>query len=151
MSSNQLSGPSINPWRRPTLFNAVFTGTITLPSTSNLQFQSVSGFVDTILSATATVATLPFEISGTLTGLSVSCNVVPTVGPATFTFSRRTVGVTTPITDGVISIPITASIGDVISVAVSQNFVAGDTLIVTVGGTNTLDGTAHFAGSVDVG
>ena len=133
-------------WRNATLVNPTLSGTITLPATSNLKYQQESGFVATIVSATAAVFTLPIKVTGTLTSLLVACNVVPTVGSATFTFSRRTGGVTSAITSGVVTVPTTASIGDTLSVDVSQAFIAGDTLIGIVGGANATAGTAHFAG-----
>jgi hypothetical protein len=147
--SNTLSQKSLNMWRNATLVNPTLSGTITLPATSNLKFQSASGFVATIVSATAAVSTLPINLTATstLTSLSVACNVAPTVGSATFTFSRRTAaGVKSAITDGVVTVPTTAGIGETVSATVSQSFVAGDTLIVTVGGGNTAAGTANFAG-----
>ena len=149
--SNTLRQKSLNMWQSATLANPTFTGTITLPATSNIKFQSVSGFVSTIVSATAAVAALPVKITGTLTSLSVACNVAPTVGSATFTFSRRTAaGVTTAITSGVVTVPTTAGIGESVNVTVSQTFASGDSLLVTVGGANTAAGTAHFAGLITV-
>jgi len=149
--SNTAQQKSLNMWRNATLVNPTLSGTITLPSTSNLKFQSVSGFVSTIVSATAATAALPIKISGTLTSLSVACNIVPVTGSATFTFSRRTAaGVISLITDGVVTIPVTAGIGESVSVTVSQIFASGDSLIVLCGGTQTAAGTAHFAGLITV-
>ena len=149
--SNTAQQKSLNMWRNATLVNPTISGTLTLPSTSNLKFQSVSGFVPTIVSATAAIVALPVKISGTLTSLSVACNIAPVTGPATFTFSRRTAaGVTTAITDGVVNVPTTAGIGESVNVTVSQTFVSGDSLIVQCGGTQTAAGTAHFAGLITV-
>lgn len=167
--SNTLHQKSLNMWRSatlvtptlsgtvtcasgsviasPTISNPTFTGTITLPAGNALKNQSLTGFVSSIVSATAIVATIPVKLVGTLTSLSVSCNVATTTGPATFTFYRvQADGTTTAITDGVISIAITDTANVAEAVTVSQVFLATDSLKVIVGGTNDQAGNAHFAG-----
>ena len=145
--SNTLNQKSLNMWRNATLYNTTFTGTITLPSGSPLKNQELTGYVSSIVSATAIVATIPVKIAGTLASLSVSCNVATLTGPATFTFYRvQSDGTTTAIADGVISVATTVIANVSVAGAVSQAFVAGDSLKVIIGGTNTAAGNAHFAG-----
>ncbi len=153
--SNQLSTPSVNVWNKaqlttPTITNPTFVGTITLPAGSSLKTQQINGFVSTIVSATAAIIMIPILVPGTMTTLAVAANVAATVGPATFTFSRITGGVTTAITNGVVSIATTDAAGTTISATVSQVFVAGDTLKVLVGGTNTAAGTAGITAKLTV-
>jgi hypothetical protein len=154
--SNTLSQKSLNMWRNATLVNptlsgtATFTGTIVLPAASGLKYQSVSGFVATIVSATAAIVMIPVLITGTLTSIAIAANAATVTGPATFTFSRITGGVTTAITDGVVSIATTDTAGVYTVVLVSQAFLSGDTLKVVVGGTNTAAGTAGIAAKITV-
>lgn len=145
--SNTLHQKSLNMWQSPTLVNPTLTGTITLPSTSGLKTQELTGFVSSIVSATAIVAVIPVLINGTLTRLSVAANAAAATGPVSFTFYRVTsAGVTTAITSGVISIAVTDTANVPVSVTVSQAFVYGDSLKVIVGGTNTQVGNAGFGG-----
>lgn len=145
--SNTLHQKSLNMWQSPTLTNPTLTGTITLPSTSGLKTQELTGFISSIVSATAVVTSVPVLINGTLTRLSASASVAPTAGPVTFTFYRVTsAGVTSAIASGVISIAVTDPVNVPVSVVVSQLFAYGDSLKVVVSGTNTGAGNAHFAG-----
>lgn len=48
-------------WRNATLYNTTFTGTITLPSGYALKYQELTGYVSSIVSATAIVATIPID------------------------------------------------------------------------------------------
>jgi hypothetical protein len=145
--SNMSLQKSLNMWRNATLYNTTFTGTITLPAGSALKNQELTGFVSSIVSATAIVATIPVKITGTLTSLSVACNVATVTGPASFTFYRvESDGTTTAIASGIVSVATTVIANVSVTASVSQAFVAGDSLKVIVGGTNTGAGNAHFAG-----
>jgi hypothetical protein len=144
--SNTLHQKSLNMWQNATLVNPTLSGNITLPATSGLKTQELTGFISSIVSATAIVAVIPVLINGTLTRLSVTMNAAAFTGSATFTFYRITGGVTTAITDGVVTVVTTDTAGVVLSVTVSQTFVNGDSLKVIVGGANTQVGNAGFGG-----
>lgn len=146
--SNTLHQKSLNMWQSPTLVNPTLSGTITLPSTSGLKTQELTGYISSIVSATAIVAVIPVLINGTLTRLSVAANAAAATGEIIVTFYRVNflTGVATAITNGIVTIGVTDSATIPVSVTVSQAFVAGDSLKAIVSGGNTQIGNAGIAG-----
>lgn len=131
-----------------TVTGTTTTDTLSIGSiTSPYRQEQIEVFVPTIVSATAAVCVVTARIAGTITAISVVANAQPTVGPATFTCSLISGGVTTAITGGVLNILTTDTAGTAITVNPSAaNVVAvGDVIQVLVGGTNTAAGTAHVS------
>jgi hypothetical protein len=146
--SNILSQKSLNMLRNATLVNPNLTGIITLPATSGLKTQELTGYISSIVSADAIVAVIPVLINGTLTRLSVVANAAAAAGEIIVTFYRVNylTGAPTAITNGVITIGVTDLDNVPKSVTVSEAFVYGDSLKAVVSGANTNAGNAGIAG-----
>lgn len=176
MSNRNSLLPSINTWSNPVFKgNGHFTGNLlvdgditvgddlevtgdieandlVLPASNAYNIRTMSIFIADIVSATGEIAVQVAGIAGTIISMHVVANAATTVGPAIFTLSKISGGVTTLIGNGAISVLTTdpAFTGYNNIVSAPNTLISTDILKVVISGTNTQAGTATVTLRVQV-
>lgn len=120
-----------------------------LPPSINPVGEQVSVFVNDCVSSNAAKVVLPIVTKGVIRRISGATSIIPVGGSLSYTVTLIHNGVSSPIAGAVVTIPTVGVIlGQSVSVIISQAVVPGDSLVVTVGGSQTAASTGGVSFSL---